>query len=97
MRRGTVSPKKRKRTSSRLKADYVNQIISYVESSPENHRKFFLELGSGPSRYLGASGRVTQIELQKRGCLRHIAHLKPLLSQKTTKTGRQIYGQTKPG
>ncbi|SZF00593.1 unnamed protein product [Blumeria hordei] len=58
LRRGTVSSKKRKRTSSRLKADDVNQMISYVESSPENCRKIFLEFASGPHRYLGVSERV---------------------------------------
>lgn len=65
LRRGTVSPKKRKRTSSRLKADDVDQIISYVESSPGNRRKTFLELASGPFRHLGVSERVIQRELKK--------------------------------
>ncbi|VDB91194.1 Bgt-50378, partial [Blumeria graminis f. sp. tritici] len=66
LRRGNVSPKKRKRTSTRLKADDVDQIVSYVESSPRDRRKFFLELASGPFRHLGVSERVIQREHKKR-------------------------------
>ncbi|SZF01457.1 unnamed protein product [Blumeria hordei] len=56
----------RKRTSSRLKADEVYQILCYVNSSPENRRKKIIEFASGPLRYLGVSERVTQRELIKR-------------------------------
>ncbi|VDB93075.1 Bgt-51824, partial [Blumeria graminis f. sp. tritici] len=43
-----------------------DQIISYVESSPGNRRKTFLELASGPFRHLGVSERVIRRELQKK-------------------------------
>ncbi|VDB88989.1 Bgt-51977 [Blumeria graminis f. sp. tritici] len=86
---GTVSPKKRKRTSSRLKVDDVDQIISYIESSPENRRKTFPELASGPFRHLGVSKRVVQRKLKKRGYQQHVACLKPPVSQKTMKTRRE--------
>ena len=82
LRHGTVSPKKRKRTSLRLRADDVDQITSYVESSPENRRKTLLELASGPFRHLGVSERVIQRELKKRGYQLHVARLKPPVSRK---------------
>ena len=47
LRRGTVSPKKIKGQLPILKADDVSQIISYIESSPENRRQTFLELAHG--------------------------------------------------
>ena len=47
LRRRPVSPKKKKRTSSRLKVDDVDQIISRGVL-PLNRRKTFLELASGP-------------------------------------------------
>ncbi|VCU40654.1 Bgt-50155 [Blumeria graminis f. sp. tritici] len=78
----------RKITSSSLKVDDHSQIISYVETIPENHRKTFLELASGPSRYIGVHDRVIQSEHNKRVSQRHLAHLKPLSSQKTIKTRR---------
>ncbi|VDB85684.1 Bgt-51624 [Blumeria graminis f. sp. tritici] len=87
--RGTVPPQKRKRTSLRLKADDVDQIISYVESSPGNRRKTFLELDSGPFRNLGVSERVIQREIQKKEYQQHVARLKPPVSQKTMKTSRE--------
>ncbi|VCU39747.1 Bgt-50175 [Blumeria graminis f. sp. tritici] len=83
LRRGTVSPQKRKRPSSRLNANDVTQILFYAESSPENRCKTILELVSGPFRYLGISDRFIQRELQKIGYQRHVAHLKPPESQKT--------------
>ncbi|VCU41274.1 Bgt-20552 [Blumeria graminis f. sp. tritici] len=86
MRRGTVSPKKRKRTSSRLKADDIDQIISYVESSPGNRCKSFLELASDPFRHIGVSEQVIPRELIKRGYQQHVALLKPPVSQKTIKS-----------
>ncbi|VCU41344.1 Bgt-51562, partial [Blumeria graminis f. sp. tritici] len=43
-----------------------DHIISYVESSPGNRRKSFLEIASGPFRHLGVSERVIQRELQKK-------------------------------
>lgn len=89
LRRGTVSPKKRKGPSSVLKADDVNQIISYIESSSENSRKTFLELAAGPFRYLGVSERVIQKELRKRGYRRHLAQIKPQGSSKTTTAHRE--------
>ncbi|VDB89525.1 Bgt-50280, partial [Blumeria graminis f. sp. tritici] len=42
-----------------------DQIISYVESSPGNRRKTFLELASGPFRHLGVNERLTERELKK--------------------------------
>ena len=88
-RRGTVSPKKIKGLPLILKADDVSQIISYVESSPENRRQTFLELASGPSRHLGVSERVVQRDLGTRGYRRYVAHRKPWASQKTTWTRRK--------
>ncbi|VDB88120.1 Bgt-50615 [Blumeria graminis f. sp. tritici] len=89
LRCGAVSPKKRKRKSSRLKADDVDQIISYFESSPGNRCKTFLELASGPFRHLGVSEQVIQRELKKTGYQRHMARLKPPVSQKTMKIRRE--------
>ena len=66
LRRITVSTKKRKITSSRLKEDDINQIISYVESSPEICCKTFSEPASASFGHLGASERVLQRELKKR-------------------------------
>ncbi|VDB94558.1 Bgt-51854, partial [Blumeria graminis f. sp. tritici] len=43
-----------------------DQIISYVESSPGNCHKTFLELASGPFRHLGVSKQVIQRELKKK-------------------------------
>ena len=86
LRRRTISLQKRKRASLRLKADDVDQIISYVESSPTNRRKKFLELASGPFRHLGVSERIIQRGLKKRGFQQHVARLKPPASQKTMKT-----------
>ncbi|VDB96390.1 Bgt-50944, partial [Blumeria graminis f. sp. tritici] len=43
-----------------------DQIISYVESSPGNCHKTFLELASGPFGHLGVSEQVAQRELKKR-------------------------------
>ncbi|VDB89875.1 Bgt-50859, partial [Blumeria graminis f. sp. tritici] len=43
-----------------------DQIISYVESSPENRRKTLLELASSPFRYLGVSERVIPREFQNK-------------------------------
>ena len=92
LRHGTVSPKKKKGPSPTRKVDDDNQIISYIESSPENHRKTFLELASGSFRYLGVSERVIQKELRKRRYRRHPAHSKPPASQKTITTGREWDG-----
>ena len=72
LRRGTVSPKNRKRIYLRLKADDVNQIIYDVESPPENRRKTFTELASGLFRHLGVSERVIPRKLIKRGYQRDI-------------------------
>ncbi|VDB95182.1 Bgt-50905 [Blumeria graminis f. sp. tritici] len=52
-----------------------------MESSPENHRKTFLELTSCHFRYLVISEQIIQKELKKRR-YRHEAHLKPPVTQK---------------
>ncbi|VCU39527.1 Bgt-50475 [Blumeria graminis f. sp. tritici] len=77
----TISPEKRKRKSSRLKANKVDQIISYIGSSPENRCQKLLELASGPFRHLGVREQVIPRELAKRGYQQHVARLKPPESQ----------------
>ncbi|VDB92711.1 Bgt-51294, partial [Blumeria graminis f. sp. tritici] len=88
-----------------------DQIISYVESSPGNRRKTYLELASGPLRHLGVSERIIQKELEKRisatyGSSRASSILvnyedaengPKLISIGHMKTQRQFYAQTKLG
>ena len=54
-----------------------------------NQRKTYLELASGPFRYLDVSERVIQKEVQKRGYTRHPARSKPPASSKTMTTRKQ--------
>ncbi|SZE99979.1 unnamed protein product [Blumeria hordei] len=52
------SPQKRKGTSPTLNADDVNQILSSVESSPENLCKTRTEIVFGPFVYLSDINNV---------------------------------------
>ena len=83
LRRGNISPKKKRGPLPMLSTEEVDRIITFIESSPKNRRLTYLELASDPFNYLGVSERVIQKELKKRGCLRHLAHAKPPGSEST--------------
>ena len=57
LRRGSVSPNKWKGISMALKADDIDQIISYIGSSSENNCRTFLEFASGSLDILVTASR----------------------------------------
>ena len=73
LRRGTVTPKKAKGRPSVLSSDEVQKIVDFVKLNAHNRRLNFLELASGPFRYLGDSERVIKKELNLKGIKRHPA------------------------
>ena len=89
LRRGNISPKKKRGRLPKLSTEEVDGIITLIESSHENRRLTYLELASGPLKYLGISERVIQKELKKRGYRRHPAHAKPPVSKSTRRMRKE--------
>ena len=72
-----MTPKKAKGRPSVLSSDEVQKIVDFVKLNAHNRRLNFLELASGPFRYLGVSERVIKKELNLKGIKRHPAQKKP--------------------
>ncbi|POS84576.1 hypothetical protein EPUL_002798 [Erysiphe pulchra] len=92
LRRGKVTPRKRNGRLPIFSSDDVDEIENFVRSSLMNRKMTYLELATGPFRYLGVSERIIQSELRKRGYRRHPAHKKPPVSEQT-KTIRKEWAE----
>ena len=63
LRRGSVTPKKRKGRLPKLSTEAVDGIEKFINESYENRRMSYMELALGPFSHLDVSERVIKSEL----------------------------------
>ncbi|KAI0999002.1 hypothetical protein K3495_g9194 [Podosphaera aphanis] len=75
-----LSPKNSTGRTPVLSKSQVDEIESFVCSSPENRQMSYLQLANFVFRHFGVSEKVIRREMKKRGYTRQVAAAKPPLS-----------------